>query len=185
MGLSKHSKGGRAKPAMNVTPLVDIVLVLLIIFMVVLPNQEKGAAVEVPTIAHGEEDPDEGEPIILSIDDQGRMYLDAQRLDDETFTAALDQAHAAEPERKLMLRADRDVKYARIRALFAIAQDIGFPGVMMRVNGNPDTADGETVGATESAPSGRRSDATLGAGPASSSARAARGPGRTSRRTGA
>ena len=109
MGLSKHSKGGRAKPAMNVTPLVDIVLVLLIIFMVVLPNQEKGAAVEVPTIAHGEEDPDEGEPIILSIDDQGRMYLDAQRLDDETFTAALDQAHAAEPERKLMLRADRDV----------------------------------------------------------------------------
>ena len=45
--------------------------------------------------------------------------------------------------------------------------------------------DGETVGATESAPSGRRSDATLGAGPASSSARAARGPGRTSRRTGA
>ena len=146
MGLSKHSKGGRAKPAMNVTPLVDIVLVLLIIFMVVLPNQEKGASVELPTIDHGEEDPDEGDPIILSIDDQGRMFLEAQRLDDESFAAALDQAHAAEPERKLMLRADREVKYVRIRSLFAIAQHIGFPGVMMRVNANPESAgQAETV----------------------------------------
>jgi len=145
-GLSKQSKGGRAKPAMNVTPLVDIVLVLLIIFMVVLPNQEKGAAVEVPTIAHGEEDPDEGEPIALSIDRDGVMFLEAQRLDDTNFAAALDAAHAAEPERKLMLRADRSTRYARIRQLFAIAQEIGFPGVMMRVNADPE-ADPETVAA--------------------------------------
>ncbi len=145
-GLSKHSKGGRAKPAMNVTPLVDVVLVLLIIFMVVLPNQEKGAAVEVPTIEHGEADPDEGEPIALSIDRDGGMFLEAQRLDDATFEAALGAAHAAEPERKLMLRADRQTRYARIRQLFAIAQDIGFPGVMMRVNADPE-ASAETVAA--------------------------------------
>ena len=148
MGLSKHSKGGRAKPAMNVTPLVDIVLVLLIIFMVVLPNQEKGAAVEVPTIEHGEEDPEEGEPITLSIEADGTMFLEAQRLSDDAFQLALDNAHAAEPERKLMLRADREVRYARIRHLFAIAQDIGFPGVMMRVNADPESAEStETVAA--------------------------------------
>ena len=126
---------------MNVTPLVDIVLVLLIIFMVVLPNQEKGATVEVPTISHGEEDPDEGDPFTLSLDREGRMFFEDRRLSDDVFRAQLDGAHASEPERKLMLRADRDVRYGRLRELFSIAQDIGFPGVMMRVNGNPTTND--------------------------------------------
>ena len=60
---SKKSAKGRARPSMNVTPLVDVVLVLLIIFMVVLPNTEKGASVQLPTLEHAEEDhPREGEP---------------------------------------------------------------------------------------------------------------------------
>jgi biopolymer transport protein ExbD len=151
MGLSKNSKGGRARPAMNVTPLVDIVLVLLIIFMVVLPNSDPGASVELPTIEHGEDDPEDEEPFTLSLGRDGRMFFEAERLDDERFHAVLDQAHAAQPERKIILRADRQVPYGRVRALFKIAQDIGFPGVMLRTNANPD----------ETAPA----DATVAAAP--------------------
>ncbi|MEM9070260.1 MAG: biopolymer transporter ExbD [Myxococcota bacterium] len=139
MGLSKHSKSGRARPTMNVTPLVDIVLVLLIIFMVVLPNTEKGAAVEPPTIEHGEDDPEEEEPFSLSIDRDGDMFFETDRLSDDDFARVLDQAHASDPERKLLLRADRSVRYVRVRTLFKVAQEIGFPGVMLRVNGNPDS----------------------------------------------
>lgn len=155
MGLSKNSKGGRARPAMNVTPLVDIVLVLLIIFMVVLPNSDPGASVELPTIEHGEDDPEDEEPFTLSLGRDGRMFFEAERLDDQRFHAVLDQAHAAQPERKIILRADRQVPYGRVRALFEIAQDVGFPGVMLRTNANPDAqSEPETLAtAGDSAPS--------------------------------
>ena len=147
MGLSKNSQGGRPRPAMNVTPLVDIVLVLLIIFMVVLPNQEKGAAVEVPTLDHAEEDPDGPEPFSLSIDRNGRVFFESTAVSEEARLASImNEAHGADPERKLMLRADGRVSYGRIRALFAAAQDVGFPGVMMRVSGNPDAPDPSTTG---------------------------------------
>lgn len=154
MGLSKNSKGGRARPAMNVTPLVDIVLVLLIIFMVVLPNSDPGASVELPTIEHGEDDPEDEEPFTLSLGRDGRMFFEAERLDDERFHAVLDQAHAAQPERKIILRADRQVPYGRVRALFKIAQDIGFPGVMLRTNANPDEAASPENTTVAAAPSG-------------------------------
>lgn len=133
-GLSKHRAGGRSRPTMNVTPLVDIVLVLLIIFMVVLPNTDPGAAVELPTIEHGEDDPEGEEPFVLSIGRDGRLHFEERRLDDERFTQVLDEAHARDPERKIILRADRRTPYGRVRALFKVAQKVGFPGVMLRTN---------------------------------------------------
>jgi len=138
-GLSKASKGGKARPAMNVTPLVDIVLVLLIIFMVVLPNTEEGATVEPPTIEHGEDDPEGPDPFVLVVEDDGTFAFDQARMPVDQLTAALDAQHASDPERKLMLRADRDTRYEYIRTAFKLAQDVGFPGVMLRVNANPET----------------------------------------------
>lgn len=146
MGLSKRSSGGRPRPAMNVTPLVDIVLVLLIIFMVVLPNQEKGAAVEVPTIDTAEDDPDGPEPFMLSIDRDGRVFVEESQVTAESLLPRLEGIHANEPERTLMLRADREVGYGQVRDLFKTAQEVGFPGVMMRVNGNPEA---DTVASAE------------------------------------
>ncbi len=106
--------------------------------MVVLPNQEKGAAVEVPTITNAEEDPDGPEPFMLSVDRNGRVFFEASQVDGPALLGRLEGAHATDPERKLMLRADREVGYGQVRALFKAAQEVGFPGVMMRVNGNPE-----------------------------------------------
>ena len=135
---------------MNVTPLVDIVLVLLIIFMVVLPNTEEGAAVEPPTITHGEDDPEGPDPFVLVVEESGAMaFGDLGRMETPALHAALEEAHVGEPDRKLLLRADRDVPYVHIRGVFKLAQEIGFPGVMLRVNGNPDapTEDTQTANA--------------------------------------
>ena len=136
------TKGKKNKPAMNVTPLVDVVLVLLIIFMVILPNQERGATVEVPTIMTGEDDPEDGpEPFTVSIDPRGQLYIDDLHLEsDERFVEVLDGAHARFPDRKVMLRVDRQVPYQRVRTLFKLAQDVGFPGVMLRVNSDQSAA---------------------------------------------
>ncbi|MBN1654495.1 MAG: biopolymer transporter ExbD [Deltaproteobacteria bacterium] len=101
---------------MNVTPLVDVVLVLLIIFMVLLPERERLARVELPEILNVDPAPkSRTEPFILSLTRQGEMYFEKERLAFDAFTARLRAASRREPHRKLILRADRAVRYAILR----------------------------------------------------------------------
>jgi biopolymer transport protein TolR len=122
-------------PAMNVTPLVDVVLVLLIIFMVVIPAMEKSAQVDLPSIFNVDpEAKSKTDPFTLSLTTDGTMYLEQDQLTPETFAARLREANEREPSRRLVLRADRKAPYGDVRKLFAVCQDIGFPGVSLRVN---------------------------------------------------
>jgi biopolymer transport protein ExbD/biopolymer transport protein TolR len=133
---------GRPKPAMNVTPLVDIVLVLLIIFMVVIPAMEQGITIELPSMLHADEDPETGvDPFTLAISSSGDMFFDDELVTPEDLEARLRAANDAEPERRIMLRGDYRVKYEHVRTLFKICQDIGFPGVSLRVNQPQDAAE--------------------------------------------
>jgi len=125
----------RPKPVMNVTPLVDVVLVLLIIFMVVVPMMEKSARVDLPSIFNA--DPEakaKTDPFTLSLTSDGAMYFENDRLDESTFLARLRDANRREPSRRLILRADRTTRYASVRKLFKACQEVGFPGVSLRVN---------------------------------------------------
>ena len=94
----KRFGGGKARPApaMNVTPLVDIVLVLLIIFMVVLPSMEQNAAVELPNIFHVDEEP-EGriDPATVSITADRRLFLEQDELPRAELEARCAAAEAA------------------------------------------------------------------------------------------
>jgi biopolymer transport protein ExbD/biopolymer transport protein TolR len=120
---------------MNVTPLVDVVLVLLIIFMVVVPMMEKGGHIELPGIFHVDEEPKgKVDPFTLSLTTDGKMFFEKEELDTGSFEARLTQALEREPSRRLILRADRAAPYGSVRKLFAICQQIGFPGISLRVN---------------------------------------------------
>ena len=125
----------RPQPVMNVTPLVDVVLVLLIIFMIIIPMMEKSAKVELPTIFNADPDPKgKTDPFTLSLTSDGAMYFEQQQLDEDKFGAALVEANTREPARRLVLRADWAAKYADVRKLFKACQGVGFPGVSLRVN---------------------------------------------------
>ena len=122
------------KPDINVTPLVDVVLVLLIIFMVVAPRMEKGVSVDVPGILNV--DPKTGlkhEPLILSLTAKGSVYLEDRQLETATMMADLRDVHKAQPERRLVLKADRAARYGDVRTVFKQCQDAGFPGVALQV----------------------------------------------------
>lgn len=127
--------GSRPQPVMNVTPLVDVVLVLLIIFMVIVPMLDKTAHIELPGIFHADEEPKgKTDPFTLSFTTDGRMYFEEAELDADAFEARLVQALEREPTRRLILRADRNAPYGTVRKLFAKCQKIGFPGISLRVN---------------------------------------------------
>jgi biopolymer transport protein TolR len=120
---------------MNVTPLVDVVLVLLIIFMVVIPAMEQGLNIEVPGVAHADEPKENGiDPFILSVSKGGTLYLDQKQIPVGQLEALLKSARDREPSRRLVLRGDRGVRYGEVREVLATVQRLGFPGMSLRVN---------------------------------------------------
>jgi len=125
----------RPQPVMNVTPLVDVVLVLLIIFMVVIPMMEKSVSVDLPSIFNVDpEAKGKTDPFTLSLTKDGGMFFEQEKLEPDAFKARLTQALEDEPHRRLVLRADRGAQYGAVRKLFKSCQEIGFPGVSLRVN---------------------------------------------------
>ncbi|MFZ1865278.1 MAG: biopolymer transporter ExbD [Polyangiales bacterium] len=132
MGLSRKKKG-KVTPEMNVTPLVDVVLVLLIIFMVILPATVSDLNVELPKIENPDEQRDnEPEPYVLSMDADGRLYLDDYMVQKSKLADHLRAAAANDPTKKLVLVGDQRLTYGKVRDVMAIVQDVGFPGVNLR-----------------------------------------------------
>jgi biopolymer transport protein TolR len=119
---------------MNVTPLVDVVLVLLIIFMVVIPQMQSGAAVSVPGIANPDKKNDPRyPPITLSVTRNGDLFVEKQSVPRANLATLLRTRHASSPGSKLILKGDRDAPYGLLRSLFRDCQHIGFPGVSLQV----------------------------------------------------
>jgi biopolymer transport protein TolR len=134
MSLSAK-KRDRPRPVMNVTPLVDVVLVLLIIFMVVIPMMESAPSVSLPNIFNADEDPkSKADPYTLSITSSGETYFEEQLVAASELAATLTRANEKDVSRRLILRADRAARYVDVRKLFRVCQGVGFPGVAMRVN---------------------------------------------------
>jgi biopolymer transport protein ExbD len=120
---------------MNVTPLVDVVLVLLIIFMVVIPAMDEVVQVQLPGVTNVDDKVDEkAKPFVLSVSPQGELYLDEDKIPPPKLEQALRAASHREPQRKLVIRADVGVPYGRVRTLYRVVQSVGFPGVSLRVN---------------------------------------------------
>jgi biopolymer transport protein TolR len=124
---------GALKPEINITPLVDVVLVLLIIFMVVAPQMEAGAAVTLPSISN----PDKGngalEPTTVTLTKDGRLFFEKEELGEDALIERLRSLHAQRPEARVVLKADTALAYGRVRTMFRRCQELGFPGASLQV----------------------------------------------------
>ena len=122
------------EPDMNVTPLVDVVLVLLIIFMVVAPRMDQDIQVELPGIFNPDPDVESQlEPLKLSMSAGGEFYVDQQKYGLDEAIEVLSAEHAVEPYRRLILRADKGLTYGQVREVLAKTQQVGFPGMSLMV----------------------------------------------------
>ena len=135
MGVTAPSVKNRqhSRPDINVTPLVDVVLVLLIIFMVVAPAINEGAAIELPKVLTPDTKPRDIDPIEVLIAEDGTVLVEEKRIALADLKPELIKLHAADEKRSLLLKSDERSKYKRLRETFALVQDIGFKGVLLKV----------------------------------------------------
>jgi biopolymer transport protein TolR len=133
MGMGAGSRGA-VKSDINVTPLVDVVLVLLIIFMVVAPRMDQDVPVDLPGIFNPDPEIDTtSEPFKLTVAKDGEYYVEQEKYDLDGAITVLSERHAAEPLRRLVLRADAKLTYGQVRGVLSRAQQVGFPGMSFLV----------------------------------------------------
>ena len=136
MGVQLDSGGGkkaRITPIINVTPLVDVVLVLLIIFMVIIPNMQDGKTIEMVKVAAADKNTDDQEPLSITIDRGEICSFDKVDMSIASCVAQLREEFAANPRRRVMLRGDATLPYRVMRELFRETKEIGFGGVSLAV----------------------------------------------------
>src|SRR5688572_27843745 len=112
----------------NVPPLVDVCLVLLIIFMVVTPILQNGVRVDLPRTAKSPTMPADQGQLNISIREDG-VYLKEARLPETEMRELLAGLHAAEPDREVIVRGDRSLSYEKICEVLAILSEVGFTQV--------------------------------------------------------
>jgi len=135
MASSRRGTSSRQQlePTINVTPLVDVMLVLLIIFMVITPTLAEGADIDLPSIVSIDQQPKDLEPIDVALLKDGGILLDKSPIEASRLEPRLKELHARDAKRKAMLKADNAVPYKRVRETFALLQKVGFHGVALRV----------------------------------------------------
>jgi len=133
MGMSASAAARRPEPEINVTPLVDVVLVLLIIFMVIAPAINEGEHVDLPAIFQPDAKPKDMNPIDMTIALSGAVIVDKEKIEPTTLKARLTELHAKDPERALLLKTDAAAPYGKVRETFAMLQGIGLKGISLKV----------------------------------------------------
>jgi biopolymer transport protein TolR len=128
--MAQLHKGRRLMGEINVVPYIDVMLVLLIIFMVTAPLLAQGVKVELPKASAEPLPPDAVEPLVLSIDKQGRLFLNVGgapnvALTEDVLTARATAAMRRNPDRAVLLKADESIPYGRAVDAMVILQHAG------------------------------------------------------------
>jgi len=107
------SKGG-LKSEINVTPLVDVMLVLLIIMMLIAPMLQKGVPVVLPAANNGTQKPDTQDQTVVSIDAQNQLWVNGLQFSKEEFGSHVKSALEDKKEKIVLIKGDQDAKYSAV-----------------------------------------------------------------------
>ncbi len=107
------AKGG-LNSEINVTPLVDVMLVLLIIMMVIAPMLQQGVPVQLPVANNSTDKPDTSDQTIVNIDSQGQLYVNSLPVTETDIVGRVKAALEGKKETIVYLKGDKDAEYGRI-----------------------------------------------------------------------
>jgi biopolymer transport protein ExbD len=133
--------GGSGVSAMpNVTPMIDVMRVLLVIFMIVIPSLISGFNAQPPTGVNLKAHPPEDTEVLLGIDRTGQYYLQKQPIRNEALYDRLKAIYETRTEDKVMyLRADRDLEYSKVLDVIDVAGKAGVRVTGMIADQQPGT----------------------------------------------
>jgi biopolymer transport protein ExbD len=119
-----NGDGDEVMNEINMTPLVDVMLVLLIIFIITVPVIKHSVNIDLPR-ASNEAQVTKPQTIRLSVDAEGRYFLDDAPIADDALAPRLQAAAAQNPQPDLHIRGDKAVRYERVAQAMAAAQQAG------------------------------------------------------------
>ena len=126
MAMGGASAKGAVSANINVTPMIDVMLVLLIIFMIVTPLIAAGFKATLPKGKNLDPRPEGDNEVILGIDEYGKYFLNGRPIQDAALADQLRSTFAARTEDKILyFKADHNLKYARIQDAVETARQAG------------------------------------------------------------
>ncbi|RMG15378.1 MAG: biopolymer transporter ExbD [Deltaproteobacteria bacterium] len=139
MGMDTGSGSGGVRSDINVTPLVDVVLVLLIIFMVVTPMLQKGKTVDLPKARNVASRKAKGlghappEPLVLAATKEGQYFIDKTEApkDPAAIARLVEEARRKEPGRPVLVKADKTATFGTVRTLLKALEEAGIGGASL------------------------------------------------------
>ncbi len=140
--MAQVSRGRRLMGEINVVPYIDVMLVLLIIFMITAPLLQQGVKVDLPK-AHARPLPkSENNPVVLSVDAQGQLFLniasDPKTAEESADVAAqVTAALKQDPHRAVVVKADKSVSYGVVMQAMVMLQQAGASKVGMATDALP------------------------------------------------
>jgi biopolymer transport protein TolR len=114
MAMDIGGTGGGPKSDINVTPLVDVMLVLLIIMMLVAPMLQKGVDVKLPEAGNTVDKPETQEQTVVAVDSANRFWVNGVQVGRQEFASRVRDALEDRAERVVLIKGDQDASYAAI-----------------------------------------------------------------------
>ncbi len=124
MAFGTQDESDEVMNEINMTPLVDVMLVLLIIFIITIPVMKHSVNVDLPRATNQPQDV-KPETVRLSVDAKGAYYLNEAKIEDAALPTLLKAQAAKIPQPDLHIRGDKDVRYERVAQAMAAAQQAG------------------------------------------------------------
>jgi biopolymer transport protein ExbD len=129
-GGKKHKRGSIVAD-INVTPLVDVVLVLLIIFMVVTPMIARGVPVDLPKTMHHSKKPDDGKDIIVSVTKDKQVYITSNPVKLKDIPRIIEEERRRFPEKTVYVKGDSRTSYGAVRDVMEAIHKANIDDVML------------------------------------------------------
>ncbi|MFB0921909.1 MAG: protein TolR [Alphaproteobacteria bacterium] len=121
---------GRPMTEINVAPFVDVMLVLVVIFMIAAPLLTVGVPVDLPKAAVNPLN-EEKEPLIITLDAEGRVYLQESEVEQDVLIPRLVAVSNANPDLRVFVRGDRTINYGRVMEIMGMVSEAGFSKVAL------------------------------------------------------
>ncbi|RLB68860.1 MAG: protein TolR [Deltaproteobacteria bacterium] len=127
MDIGGAPRGQRSNMSqINVTPFVDVMLVLLIIFMVTAPMMDQGVEVDLPEVAETPGLPVQQDPLVITLEKSGQILIGKAKIDQlSKLGPVIQQALKGKPDREVFLEADEKVPYGRVVKVMAAVKKAG------------------------------------------------------------